>query len=211
MTSEELFSVVIAALSLAVAGLSWRSSRKANTLARGANDRADHANAIAEAALDDARQARLDAVWDEVVRALNNLLTFDFAGSFEDVGPRLVSARNSLQMLADKVDEDALGEWMQAEWVTATLLMREAGEKRVDRRHPDYAGATVQANSAAAAWFAAMINNIRAARLGRMTDDDAESLRQNAVEHATAIRKRNNWLEDNWLRETLQPLQDDRA
>jgi hypothetical protein len=209
VTLAEWFSVSIAALSLAVAGLSWMSSRKANAIAWGANDRADHANAIAESALEDARQARLDIVWDEAIRALNDLVTFDFAGASEAVGPRLVSARTSLQMLSDKLDGDAVGKWLQADWATANLFMREALEKNVDKRRADYVEAVLDANSDAAAWLVGMINNIRFARLGGISDDVTERLERNAVEHAEAIRKRNNWPEDSWLRETLQPLQDD--
>ncbi|MCW3767265.1 MULTISPECIES: hypothetical protein [Micrococcaceae] len=207
----EWFSVAIAALSLVVAGLAWISSRKANDIARGANARADHANAIAESALEDARRARLDIVWDEAIRALNDLVTFDFAGSSEAVGPKLVSARTSLQMLADKLDGDAVGKWLQADWATANLFMREALEKKVDKRRADYVEAVLEANSTAAAWLVGMINNIRFARLGGVSEDVIERLQRNAVEHAEDIRKRNNWPEDSWLPETLQPLQDDRT
>lgn len=209
MTLAEWFSVSIAALSLVVAGLSWRSSGKANDIARGANSRADHANAIAESALEDARQARLDIVWDEVVRALNDLVTFNFAGAAEDVGPRLVSARTSLQMLSDKLDGDVVGKWLQADWATATLFMREAQGKTVDRRRVDFVAAVLEANSDAAAWLTGMIHNIRFARLSGISNDVAERLERSAVEHAEAVRKRNSWPEDSWLRETLQPLHDD--
>lgn len=223
MTLAEWLSGSIAALSLVVAGLSWRSSGKANhiargansradhanDIARGANSRADHANAIAESALEDARQARLDVVWDEVIRALNDLVTFDFAGATEDVGQRLISARTSLQMLADKLGADWVGKWLYADWHTATLFMREAGERTVDKRRADYAEALLEANSNAAAWLAGMIHNIRFARLGGISNDEAERLERNAVEHAEAVRKRNNWPEESWLPETLQPLQDD--
>lgn len=208
MTFFEWVSAVVATLSFVVAALSWNNSRKANDIAGKANYRADHANDIAESALEDARQARLDIVWDEAVRSLNNLLTFNFTGASEDVGPRLVSARISLQMLSDKLDGDAVGKWLQADWGTATLLMREANEKTVDKRRADFVEAVLEANSDAAAWLAVMINNIRFARLGGISSDVAESLQRNAFEHAEAVRKRNNWPEDSWLRETLQPLQD---
>lgn len=202
MTLFEWISAILATLSFMVAGLSWINSRKAN-------DKAGHANAIAESALEDARQARLDIVWDEAVRALNDLLTFDFTGATEDVGPRLVSARISLQMLSDKLDGDSVGKWLQADWATATLLMREASEKTIDKRRDDLIDAVLEANSDAAAWLAGMINNIRFARLGGLSSEEAESLRRNAVLHAEAVRKRNNWPEDSWLQETLQPMQDD--
>lgn len=211
VTLAEWVSASIAALSLLVAGLSWNSSRKANGIAGKANDRADHANAIAESALEDARQARVDIVWDEVVRALNDLVTFDFTRATEDVGPRLVSARTNLQMLSDKLDRDVLGKWLQADWATATLFMREAQEKTLDKRRADYVKAVLEANSDAAAWLAGMIHNIRFARLGGISNDEAERLERNAVEHAEVLRKRNSWPEDSWLRETLQPLQDDKA
>ncbi|MCC3295561.1 hypothetical protein LJ756_13120 [Arthrobacter sp. zg-Y411] len=208
MTMAEWLSFSVAVLSLLVAGFAWKSSRRANAIASGANRRADHANAIAEAALEDARQARLDIVWDEAVRALNDLVTFDFAGATEDVGPRLVSARTSLQMLSDKLDGDMVGKWLQADWETATLLMREALEKSIDRRRPDYVDAILQANSEAAAWLAGMIRNIRFARRGGISNDDAESLERHALENAEVIRKRNNWSEETSLQETHQPLQD---
>lgn len=211
MTLFEWVSVVVATLSFVVAGLSWTNARKANGIAMKANDRADRANAIAESALEDARQARLDSVWDEAVRALNDLLTFNFSGATEDVGPRLASARISLQMLSDKLDGDAVGKWLQADWATAILLMREARAKTVDKRRADYVEAVLEANSDAAAWLAGMLNNIRFARLGGISNDDAERLERNAVERAEAVRTRNNWPEDSWLRETLQPLQDDKT
>lgn len=209
MTLFEWVSAIVATLSFVVAGLSWINSRKAIDIAGKANDRADHANAIAQSALEDARLARLDIVWDEAVRALNDLLTFDFTGATEDVGPRLVSARISLQMLSDKLDGDVVGKWLQADWSTATLLMREAQEKTVDKRRADFIEAVLEANSDAAAWLAGMIHNIRFARLGGISNDEAERLERNAVEHAEAVRKRNNWPEASWLSETLQPLQDD--
>lgn len=208
MTFFEWVSAVVATLSFVVAALSWNNSRKANDIAGEANHRADYANDIAESALEDARQARLDIVWDEAVRSLNNLLTLNFTGASEDVGPRLVSARISLQMLSDKLDGDAVGKWLQADWATATLLMREANEKTVDKRRADFVEAVLEANSDTAAWLAGMINNIRFARLGGISSDVAESLQRNAIEQAEAVRKRNNWPEDSWLRETLQPLQD---
>jgi hypothetical protein len=148
-------------------------------------------------------------VWDEAIRALNDLVTFNFAGAAEDVGPKLVSARISLQMLLDKLDGDVLGEWLQTEWATATLFMLKAQGKTIDKRRADYVEAVLEANSDSTAWLAGMINNIRFPRLGGITNDQAERLMRNAVEHAEAVRKRNNWLEDSRLREALQPLQND--
>lgn len=209
MTLAEWLSCSIALLSLLTAGLSWRSSRKANSIATAANDRADRANSIAESALEDARQARLDIVWDEAIRALNGLVTFNFAGAEEDVAPKLVSARTSLQMLSDKLDGDVVGKWLHADWTTATLFMREAQEKPIDKRRADYVEVVIAANSDATAWLAAMLNNIRFVRLHGISDAEALRMERHAIRQADAIRTRNDWSNDPRLRETLQPLQED--
>lgn len=196
MSLAEWLSSSIAALSLLTAGLSWRSARKANGIATAANRRADRANEISESALEDARQARLDIVWDAAIRALNDLVTFNFSGATEDVGPKLVSTRISLQMLSDKLDRDVIGKWLHADWDTATLYMREAQEKTIDKRRADYVEAVLEANFDSAAWLAAMLNNIRVARLHGISDTDATSMERHAKRQAEAIRARNNWSED---------------
>lgn len=206
MTPADWVSGSIALLSCAVAVLAWIGSRKANKIAAKANDHAKRANAIAKSALEDARQARVDVAWDEAIRSLNELVTFDFAGASEPVGSRLVAARTSLLMLSDKLSGESVANWLHAAWSVAALLIREAGETRVDKSSPEYVNEVLAANARAATWLTAMIQNLRVARRDGIPEEVAARLEHDAHEVAESVRRRNGWSEETSIRDALKPL-----
>jgi hypothetical protein len=187
---SDWIGIAAAVIALASGGVALR----ANHHAAKANQKADESNRIAEDALEDARDARESALWDSVLESLHSLVNFNYVMPTEDVGPYLSTVRFRLMLLADKLNRPAVSEWLGQAWKTASLLMREAGEKKISRDAPDLAGEIVKANVPVMSWVTrALIGNLRLLRAQGISDEIVRTLELDANAVGREVRERNGW------------------
>ncbi|GAA1118197.1 hypothetical protein [Citricoccus alkalitolerans] len=200
MDVSDWIAVAATVIALVSGGLALRANHhaaEANDKADKANGIAERANGIADEALKDARDAREAAIWDSALEALHGLVNFNYAMPSKDVGPYMSSVRFRLMALADHIDRPAVAGWLEEAWKTASVLMREAGEARIDPGEKDIPGALLRANAPVADWVVqALIGNLRFMRANGITDEKAAELEANAVDITQGVRDRNDWQDD---------------
>ena len=201
--------VILTAGSLLVAGLALNSSHRANTnaatavakageantIAKTANQVAEEGNAIAKGAADDARAAATDVAWDELLAAVQTMLTFDPATSREDVRPLLNAVRIRAALLVDRLGWENFDRWATDEWRFGVTLMREAAVRGQAAMKDGRLSAedVLAIDKAFTTWVAGFTGNLRMCRKRGPDPQALSRLREVSRQHTKTVCDRNGW------------------
>lgn len=193
-----IYAAVVAARAHGTSATANTVARDANTVARDARDAADEANKIAQEAnkisnlaVQDARDARVEVIWHNMLKAVNRFLNFH--PGREDIGPPLTELRVSAMLLGDETDVPKLDEWLAQEQVLVPAIAREC-LTRLEKNPPRSAEEEFELIAPLSKWATVYISNLRYARKrGRDAIDEIAQLKEAAAEQQREIFARNGW------------------
>lgn len=195
-----IVSAVIANRAHSTSASANTTAKDANSIARGARTAAQESNAIAEKAnelsnqaIQDAREAQLDVIWQDIIRSVNTFLNINPVT--EDIGNAFSELRLSEMQLIDKLDWQGLDTWLAAENGLAATIARDCRE-RWNREKPQTAEAAVEVTKHMSDWAVAYLNNLRLLRGNGLTSELADQMSrvtQHAIDSRQEIYNRNGW------------------
>lgn len=211
----------IAAIAAAViAGRARGTSASANTTAKDANaiardardaatksnEIAAEANKISTQAVQDSRNARLEVIWHNMLKAVNRFLNIN--PRREDISPALNELRVSAILLVDELEWPGFDQWAGQEQVLLATIGRDC-ELQYVRDPPQSVEQEVAIFAPMHTWAAAYLLNLRYLR--KIGPHSAEAnqvlkLARAASDNQLKIYERNGWGTPPTDLEGIEPL-----
>lgn len=185
VSASDWVTAVLAGLSLVVAVV-------AAVISGLAVSKAKEANGIAEAARQDALEARIGEAWAQLLSALDQLALLD--PTRDDTVRPVTRARTAMTVLVDALPHDQWGGsfdgWLSSELRLGISLLTERHERlSIARSGDDH----VAAFEPASAWTANFVSNLRRFRRDGWSAAEGAALTRRAVKSVESLFARNNW------------------